>query len=138
MHCLIYVSAAKRQMTEDELADLLRACRKNNQRNGITGMLLYKDGDFMQVLEGKEETVKQLYAKIKTDARHHMVTQIVERKIDSRTFGDWSMGFRILRRGDLEKLPGFTGFIDRSFTEKEHLHPDLAHKLMLQFAHRRW
>ncbi len=63
MFSLTYVSSAVRPFAEDELADLLAVSRQNNARLGITGMLLYKDGNFMQVLEGEEAEVRTLYEK---------------------------------------------------------------------------
>ena len=52
MHQLVYVSAATHAFTKSELLELLNKARANNQRLGITGLLLFKDGDFIQLLEG--------------------------------------------------------------------------------------
>lgn len=97
-------------------------------------MLLYKDGEFMQILEGEEQTVKDLYAKVWEDPRHRMVNLIIERPVEKRSFGEWSMGFCILHRTELKKVPGFTEFLDRRFMEKGLVSPDLAHKLLSYFA----
>ena len=53
-----YVSSATHLMTEDELAAILDVSRERNARDGITGLLLYSDGDFIQVLEGPEAPVR--------------------------------------------------------------------------------
>src|SRR3954468_16894005 len=75
---LIYISKAKRLMQEDELVALLNESRNWNNDHGLTGMLLYvegrfieqNEGRFMQVLEGDERQVKSIFEKIKTDVRH--------------------------------------------------------------------
>ena len=64
---LTYVSTAARELSKDDLNELLAQCRENNAKLGITGMLLYKDGNFMQVLEGEETVVRSIYAKISGD-----------------------------------------------------------------------
>lgn len=135
MYSLIYVGTATRSMSESELAELLEQCRRNNARLGITGMLLYKDGDFMQVLEGEEQTVKELYARVWNDPRHRLITLIIEKPIEKRSFGDWTMGFRILHRADLQKDPGFSDFLDRRFNDKNLVTVDLATKLLTYFSH---
>ncbi len=70
MFFLVYVSSATRPFSGEDLRVLLETCRKNNAELGVTGMLLYKDGNFMQVLEGDERKVRTLYEKISGDARH--------------------------------------------------------------------
>ncbi len=68
MFFLVYVSSATRPFSGEDLRALLATCRKNNAELGVTGMLLYKDGNFMQVLEGDEEAVRGLYEKIPATA----------------------------------------------------------------------
>jgi hypothetical protein len=60
----VYVSSATRRLSVAELAEILRVSRADNQRDEITGMLLYKDGNIMQVLEGAEEKVSALIEKL--------------------------------------------------------------------------
>ena len=64
MFSLVYVSAAVTWFSDRELRGLLAQCRLSNAQTGITGMLLYKDGNFMQTLEGDERTVRALEARI--------------------------------------------------------------------------
>jgi len=70
MFSLIYVSSAVTEFSKSELVDLLESCHANNANLGVTGMLLYKDGNFMQALEGNEDVVRGLHAKIALDPRH--------------------------------------------------------------------
>lgn len=88
---IVYVSAATRQLSEEALAALLMQARANNARHGVTGVLLYNDGNFMQLLQGPEDAVRNIFAAIKADARHHMVISIVDETGLPREFADWSM-----------------------------------------------
>lgn len=78
MYFLIYVSIARNALRSEELLELLRVSRENNMRDGITGLLLYKDGKFMQLLEGPEATVCATYSRIEKDRRHHDVTILLQ------------------------------------------------------------
>ena len=92
MHC-IYASAATRQFETAKLTALLQAAREHNDAAGLTGMLLYTEGSFFQVLEGVPDAVEMLYARIELDKRHDQVTKIVAEAIPSRSFANWTMGF---------------------------------------------
>lgn len=112
MFYLVYVSSAVRNFSRVELVALLAKSRENNARRGITGMLLYKDGNFMQALEGEETAVRALYATICADPRHKGWMVIDEGCEEARQFGDWSMGFRDLNDPDMRAIPGFVPFLN--------------------------
>jgi hypothetical protein len=112
MFWLAYVSSATQPFTKQELVDLLATSRENNSRIGITGMLLYRGGNFMQVLEGEEQAVRNLYGRICRDPRHHGQIVIDEGSYDERQFAEWSMGFRNLSDEDVLALPGFNPFMN--------------------------
>ena len=103
---LIYFSSATRKMSTCELDSLLSQSRRNNLRDGLTGLLLYGDGSFMQLLEGSEEAVGRTYQRIVDDPRHRHLTKVDDTASDARHFGDWSMGYRRLCPGD-----GLEGFV---------------------------
>jgi hypothetical protein len=88
---IIYVSAATHPMSQDELAVLLKQARENNARHGITGVLLYHDGNFMQMLQGPADGVRNIYAAIESDPRHHMVIPIISETGLPLEFADWAM-----------------------------------------------
>ena len=67
MLCLVYVSAAKNQLPDFDVGEILRQSRNNNAKQGISGILLYSDGNFMQALEGEKEAVEQTFARISRD-----------------------------------------------------------------------
>ena len=116
---LVYVSTATVPMSEAELLDLLEKSREKNKRAFITGILLYGGGNFFQVLEGDKEDVDALYETILQDDRHHSCIIIDESEIQSRTFGNWSMGFRYLRREDKDTIEGFTAFLSHQMKPEE-------------------
>ncbi|KAB8143522.1 BLUF domain-containing protein [Chloroflexia bacterium SDU3-3] len=84
---IIYVSSAARPFSQPELEALLDSSRRNNQARGITGLLLYRAGSFMQILEGEERTVRAVYATICRDPRHTHIVQLDDSPIDQRSFG---------------------------------------------------
>ena len=107
---LVYVSASAHLLNDDELEAILHQSRENNSQLGLTGMLLYYDGAFMQVLEGPEIAVRSLYERIRQDTRHHRITLLLEEYIPERNFPDWSMGFRRLNADEASQLEGFMSF----------------------------
>ncbi|MFN7604265.1 MAG: BLUF domain-containing protein [Bacteroidota bacterium] len=107
MYHLIYTSYAIEPFDETKLIELLKKARENNRLLDITGMLLYVNGKFMQVLEGKRQTVKDLYSHISNDVRHKRVTTLLEGESPNRIFDRWSMGFKKLSDDDFKNLSGF-------------------------------
>lgn len=116
MLSLVYVSSAKELFSDDDLKTLLQKSREKNHRLDLTGMLLYKDGNFMQLLEGPEDVVMSLYSVIERDARHRGVLIVLRREIQERVFPDWSMGFKNLDDSSLTDLPGYSSFMNEPLT----------------------
>lgn len=90
---LIYASSARRRLAAPELEDILDVARRNNAREDISGMLLYRDGNFIQLLEGAEDAVLKLFETIKADARHGGIVVLDQRAVDARAVAEWSMGY---------------------------------------------
>ncbi len=90
---IVYVSAATRLMSDEALEELLAKARERNAQLGITGLLLYRDGNFMQALEGPDAAVSELYASIGRDPRHHHVLTIINEHGGRSEFGDWAMAY---------------------------------------------
>ncbi|HVR76154.1 MAG TPA: BLUF domain-containing protein, partial [Planctomycetota bacterium] len=86
MFVLLYVSSAVKPFSQPALVKLLEKSHVNNAKRGITGMLLYKDGNFMQVLEGEEEAVRALYARIALDPRHRGLITLLQGPQAERQF----------------------------------------------------
>lgn len=101
---LIYVSTLANG-AESELPAILETAVNNNKAQDITGMLLYSDGNVMQVLEGDKDPLYALFQHIERDPRHHGVFVLVDTEIESRHFNSWSMGYRALSASELKEYP---------------------------------
>ena len=133
---LTYVSAAKRQLTSEELGELLTTCRVKNASLHVTGALLYQDGNFMQVLEGDQNTVEALFKTIKLDSRHQQVIVMLRGETAEQQFSDWSMAFRDLTGAH----SGLADSYSRFFSDPEHQqdggfypNPTVGQRLLLSF-----
>lgn len=87
---LIYVSTARNGEAID-LDNILATSRRNNRRDGITGLLHVKGRRFLQALEGEVEKVEAAYARIAGDPRHFALVILSRRSVTAREFGDWAM-----------------------------------------------
>lgn len=94
MYRLIYISTATKGLTKAEIENLLENSRKNNSKADITGMLIYRDGNFIQLLEGEENAVKELFITIQKDSRHRDCTVLNEAHVDKRCLFEWSMRYK--------------------------------------------
>jgi hypothetical protein len=93
-------------MEEAELLELLEAARVRNGELGITGLLLYAEGNFIQVIEGAPDGVELLYRRIKRDPRHRRFTPLLDHMIESRNFEGWQMGFERIKSEALRQATG--------------------------------
>ncbi|MVN77813.1 hypothetical protein GO988_15890 [Hymenobacter sp. HMF4947] len=107
MHQLIYTSHATFSMTDKDLLALLRWSRDWNEQKGVTGVLLYGDNQFVQVIEGPKEVVAYLYTHILRDRRHHGVTELAYGPIVQRIFTQWTMGFHPATSEHLAQVRGY-------------------------------
>ncbi len=95
---LMYVSRAADSVNQNELVAILKKSKANNAGPGITGVLCFSAGIFLQVLEGGRSQVSALYNKIATDPRHHDVVLLSYEEVGERSFAGWSMGRANLAR----------------------------------------
>ena len=103
MHC-IYASAASPELASPELRNILTVSRRNNEGLGITGILLYVEGSFFQVIEGESDIIQALYERIARDPRHTQITQIICEPIAKRHFDRWAMGFSTMTVKELIRI----------------------------------
>ena len=96
LYHLIYQSQALTAFTQPELVELLRKSWTYNLDHHVTGMLLHApNGQFLQVLEGEETAVHQLYYnRIAHDPRHEHLIVLSEGTSTTQVFSDWCMSFR--------------------------------------------
>lgn len=90
---LLYASRATLEMTDSLLNQILSAAQKRNPMDGVTGFLTARDGFFMQLIEGPEEKVRNLFRLIHKDPRHSQVRILGETFSRERIFPNWSMGY---------------------------------------------
>ena len=112
MISLTYLSTAKAPFGDSELTQLLEDSRARNHAAGLTGMLLYAGGHFIQTLEGAPEVVDATYTRIEADPRHRDVFITLREEVDDRVYPDWSMGFEQLSADQAQHLPGFNDYLD--------------------------
>ncbi|MEM9297249.1 MAG: BLUF domain-containing protein [Bacteroidota bacterium] len=117
MYYLIYVSYANGKPSDYDLKEIAQVSQRNNQRTGISGMLVYLGGKYLQILEGEKEAVLNLYKTIAGDPRHQRQRILIEGDINKRNFENWAMGFKMLNHQDFKDLSGLTD-LDGFFQSK--------------------
>ncbi len=125
---LIYLSSSEHLLMDDELHHLLKLAREKNVQHQITGLLLYNEGNFIQVIEGEREEVTQLYRNICGDPMHKGLIKLIEQDIEQRDFPHWAMSFR-----DLSALgeKGFSNYmLDNDMSEHNTIVSEVTTLLM--------
>lgn len=113
-----YISTATRPMSQEDLEQILITSRENNARLGITGMLLYGNNTFIQILEGEEQAVHKLIARIKKDPRHTDFQVLKQKTVDRREYADWSMGFKRVAGEEFQAVKGLENLVEKDFNTK--------------------
>ncbi|WP_285041390.1 BLUF domain-containing protein [Plantibacter sp. LMC-P-059a] len=132
MLSLVYASTATQPFNDEDLTALLATSRENNARAHLTGMLIYRDGRFLQVLEGPEAAVRGLMDTLTTDPRHTGIRVMFEEPIRERQFADWTMGFE---RADTGSAPDVDGYRD-TFDDLDRDDPTATMRALQELA--RW
>lgn len=96
VHTVLYTCVASHKMDSDELAAILEISRINNAKRGITGILFYKNREFLQLLEGEETVINKLLETISKDDRHSGLVILLKDNLP-RMFSEWSMNFANLQ-----------------------------------------
>ncbi len=99
---LVYVSNRKPTCTQSEIDNILASCKKNNPSLNITGVLLYSDSKFIQLVEGDAKVIMSLYDKIKLDTRHSNPMMISYGPIKEKSFPSWHMGTKKILGNEVE------------------------------------
>jgi hypothetical protein len=93
LYSLTYRSLAVRPLRHAELAQLLVAARQHNQAEGVTGILLFLQGRFMQYLEGPADGLDRIFARIQASPLHRDLTEPLREPLAQRAYADWTMAF---------------------------------------------
>jgi len=130
---LIYASSATRTMHDQDLIAILEKSHLHNKEVGVTGMLLYRGGNFLQVLEGPEQAVDARFKVIEQDARHHQVMILLKRPVTERQFEQWEMGFKNIDTIDTSKLSGYTNYLNEPFNSERFKEASFAYTFLNLF-----
>ena len=116
-----YVSTETQPHSMEQLVALLQEAREVNGSRDITGLLLYREGSFFQILEGPEQAVRQIFGRIEADPRHEQVRVLFTPETQNREFADWQLGFLNLDGVDVSALSGYSDFLNRDAEPREFL-----------------
>jgi len=122
MYYIIYLSASVKWFSETELKGILAVSNINNRRNNVTGLLLYSEGNFIQLLEGEENVVQQTFQQISGDQRHKGITHIGSGTLTERNFPEWAMGFKSIDAASLATFEGYVNPANKNLTGNESGH----------------
>lgn len=92
-YAISYVSTAKRSLSETEIRQILNDSEINNDKQNITGLLLYSEGNFFQIIEGDQKQIIQLYETIEDDSRHFNVIKLFGKEINKESFDGYKSDF---------------------------------------------
>jgi len=110
-----YISQVSSPLSADGLLTLLNQCHRNNTAKGLTGMLLFGNGTFLQSLEGEKAVVDPLIERIGRDTRHRDMKILRRAEITDRQYTDWSMGFERVTEATLAEIPSLRNLGLRNF-----------------------
>ncbi len=114
---LLYSSSAIEEFNGEDIKLLLEQCYTNNKKYGITGCMIYKKREFIQVIEGEKEYVLDLFRNIKKDKRHTKIKVIWKGETTERSFNDWQMGFYNLNVENKEQIEGFADILKEKISK---------------------
>ncbi|MBB1489238.1 BLUF domain-containing protein [Oceanospirillum sp. D5] len=123
-------------MSSEDILELLAESRELNKQRNITGMLLYRYGSFMQVMEGERYAVCDLFESVKQDPRHKNIDLIILEPTEKRAFDDWSMSFIHSEIEPDEEQRGVSGYLQYGNEARNApLFPSIPATFMNMFAH---
>jgi Sensors of blue-light using FAD len=115
---LIYVSYATIRLSQNDLLELLKKARVRNEARGLTGMLLYRDGRYLQFLEGQRADIDELLGRLRDDRRHKAIRTLREGTVPERLFPDWSMAYKNLTGLRSSHVPGYSEHFQGYYIKK--------------------
>lgn len=132
---LVYISTATQLHGEADLKKIMDSAWAKNEANGLTGMLIYCEGNFMQVLEGESDAVQATYLRISKDLRHKEIIEVLRQPIEQRSFDQWGMGFRTIDLAELLLWPAYVPFFDGRFSMADFgAKPGMVLEMLKNFA----
>lgn len=128
---LTYTSLAALDLDSGDLADIHETARHLNALDGITGLLVFDGKRFLQIVEGAEEAVDSLLARLRADPRHSALELRDERTVERRSFPDWSMELVQVSAGYLSARPEIDSILPAPVTDEVR---SLLHRMAARLA----
>ncbi len=125
MKSLLYRSVARADLGSDDIFEIVRHSSENNGARGLSGFLIYQQGQFLQLLEGEASQIDDLLAKVRCDPRHHSFEVLCEGSIERKSFPNWRM-HRVI-------APDSNAMIDRIAEAQEHPLPSEVLSAAVEF-----
>jgi hypothetical protein len=92
---ILYISESTKHFDISfDIDKILNKANNFNKNNNISGMLIYKGGLFIQLLEGEKSCLELLMSRIKEDSRHDKLRIIYEETTQERLFSNWTMAYK--------------------------------------------
>nr|GFB92037.1 hypothetical protein [Tanacetum cinerariifolium] len=107
MHYLIYLSQATRPLSAKALTSLVEQSRQANERQQLTGVLVYGNKRFIQLLEGEQAALEAAFARISQDPRHQHLYKVADYPLAARRFTEWPLAFQTLSPAQFAHLAGY-------------------------------
>jgi len=107
---ICYISDSRINKSITDFNNLIEKAKINNAKNNITGILVYRNNNFLQVFEGSPETVDTIFDKIRMDQRHQNIFKIIDTSIDQRIFEEYKFGFTVV--SDKNALQNLSDYLD--------------------------
>ena len=115
-----YVSEFSRSLEPSDIEELEAQCIRNNQKIGVTGVLMVSGNLFFQVIEGPEQKVDALYENILADDRHTRILKLAdERDVKERLFPDWAIKVVSLDRWRADRLEPLHALLQTIVDQKQ-------------------
>lgn len=92
-HVISYVSSANPNLSKEDVADFFKQVNEFNNSHDITGVLLYAETNFFQLIEGDENEIKSLFSRIENDSRHSNIIKFVDKSIEGPAFDGYISRF---------------------------------------------
>lgn len=128
---ILYSSVATSNLEREELESIAEVSQRNNRKTGVSGILVYNNREFLQLLEGPMEQVLDLMDKISKDPRHSYIRVIWQHEIDHRGFESWDMGLVDMEGIDEMLEDGYLVYAKKNFSEVEQTEYNTTGKSLL-------
>ena len=135
---IVYTSQASEKFSKRSLLDLLHESRAFNAIDNISGVLMHKNGYFLQVIEGNSEVIDNLFKRLLKDSRHKKIKKVLDSTVNSCLFLNWAMGCADFDDPELSFIPGIrTDLSDPTVIESKNLNFKLVKMIAFFFLENR-